>query len=74
VVPSSTGTIHIEFSGRALVSVVGCADPALVRVVLIVLDRTCIFHCESGEPPLPLVQILYFCTDLVTDQPVIPKK
>jgi len=31
---SSTGAIHIEFPGRALVSVEGRADAALVRAVL----------------------------------------
>jgi len=36
---SSTGAIHIEFPGRVLVSVEGCADPALVRAVLESLKR-----------------------------------
>jgi transposase len=30
----ATGSINIEFPGRALVSVVGCADPAVIRAVL----------------------------------------
>jgi transposase len=31
---SSTAAIHIEFSGHAFVSVVGSADPAVIRAVL----------------------------------------
>ena len=38
-VATSAGMIHIEFPGRALVSVEGCADPALVRAVLESLKR-----------------------------------
>jgi len=38
-VAASAGMIHIEFPGRALVSVEGCADPALVRAVLESLKR-----------------------------------
>ena len=38
-VAASAGMIHIEFPGRALVSVEGCADPALVRAVLDSLKR-----------------------------------
>ena len=38
-IPFSTGAIHIEFPGRALVSVEGSADPALVRAVLESLKR-----------------------------------
>ena len=38
-VPSGVGAIHIEFPGRALVSVEGCVDPALVRAVLESLKR-----------------------------------
>jgi transposase len=38
-VTSTGGVIHIEFPGRALVSVEGCADPALVRAVLETLRR-----------------------------------
>ena len=34
VAAPSSGAIHIEFPGGALVSVEGCADAALVRVVL----------------------------------------
>ena len=30
----SSGAIHIEFPGRALVSVEGCVDAALVRIVV----------------------------------------
>ena len=36
---STVGTIHIEFPGRALVRVEGCADPALVHAVLESLKR-----------------------------------
>lgn len=32
--PSGTGTINIEFPGRALVSIEGQADPSIVRAVL----------------------------------------
>ena len=33
----ATASINIEFPGRALVSVVGCADPAVIRAVLEIL-------------------------------------
>jgi transposase len=31
---SSAAAVHIEFPGHAFVSVVGCADPAVIRAVL----------------------------------------
>jgi putative lipoic acid-binding regulatory protein len=33
-VTSSTAAIHIEFPGHAFVSVIGSADPAVIRAVL----------------------------------------
>ena len=35
--PTTSGSIHIEFPGRALISVEGHADPAAIRAVLEVL-------------------------------------
>jgi transposase len=32
--PATSGSIHIEFPGRALISVEGGADPALLRSIL----------------------------------------
>jgi transposase-like protein len=32
--PGTSGSIHIEFPGRALISVEGGADPALLRSIL----------------------------------------
>ena len=32
--PCQAGTIHIELPGRALISLEGCVDPAMIRAVL----------------------------------------
>jgi transposase len=37
VVPSSSGAIHIELPGEVRISLEGCVDPAVVRVVLMSL-------------------------------------
>lgn len=37
VLATSSGSIHIELPGRALVSIEGSVDPALVRAVLMSL-------------------------------------
>ena len=34
VVPAQVGTIHIELPGRALISLEGSVDPAMIRAVL----------------------------------------
>jgi transposase len=39
VVPSSAGSVTIEFPGRALLSIEGAADPAVIRAVLESLAR-----------------------------------
>lgn len=33
-VPEPSGTVHIEIPGRALISIEGCVDPAMIRAVL----------------------------------------
>jgi transposase-like protein len=37
--PSTSGCIHIEFPGRALISAEGGADPALLRSILEILRK-----------------------------------
>ena len=37
--PPSTGSVTIEFPGRALLSIEGPADPAVIRAVLEILTR-----------------------------------
>ena len=52
-----SGSIHIEFPGRALISVESGADPGLLRSILESLRKWSTYPPERGSGSLPVLRI-----------------